>query len=722
MTIARFEKKLRHQQQRWFLEYRRRDWEERHQRFGASVYLLEPNIKQGEGGLRDVHALRWLAFLFYGTTALEALEQHDLVTAAERDSLLKGVEMLLRVRNVLHVIEGRKSDVLHFDKQARIAEALGYHTEGHFLAEELFMRDYYLLARETFRIGQHVIRDLTEPTRRRGWLEREREVDGALHSRGGRLFVAGDEKGWFEQDPPRLVSVFARAAELKCEIAEPTRRAIEQVVKQPLDGALSENTAARDAFLAVLRSRNAVGPILRDMHETGVLSAYLPEFEHLFCMVRADSYHKYTVDEHSLRAVESADRLRAGDPAVPEMLRREAKEIRRWDLLYFAVLIHDIGKGEGHGHVLRGGQIAQRIAARMDLPVEDGEIIRRLVADHLKMTHVALRRDLDDPRTIERTARDAGDIEYLRLLYALTYCDLSAVSPESWTEWKSVLLAELFAKTAAFLAGKPSAHWSGASHEQLLEAVRAHLTMPEEEHGVRLDDYLTELPERYIASTESRLIAHHYEMIDALDEENRIVWELRHPPGARYSELTVVAYDRPGVFSILCGALASKRINILGAQVFSTKGGGVIDRFQITDSRGEPLPEGFVLERLRNDVNRIFLGKKTVEDLFDKVHGDKRPRASADLQMVAPPKVEIDSESSDHSTIIEVYGYDRLGLLYDITHVFTNHNLSIDLAIITTEAYRVVDVFYVTDSDNNKIDDPLAIERLRKELLEVISV
>jgi [protein-PII] uridylyltransferase len=485
---------------------------------------------------------------------------------------------------------------------------------------------------------------------------------------------------------------------------------------------LAESDVGRRTLLAVLGAPDEVGGTLRDMHECGVLGACLPEFRRLFCMVRADSYHKYTVDEHLLRAVEAADQLRAKDSRTPEILRREALNVRRWDLLYLAILIHDIGKGEGHGHVLRGGQIGQRIAARLGLTAEEGEAVRRLVLDHLKMVHVALRRDLEDPKLVERLARDVGDPEHLRMLYILTYCDLRAVSPDSWTEWKSALLAELYEKTVAVLAGTPGpAPRGAAAYDALLENVRSCLTLPEHEHPIALGDYLTELPERYVATTPPGQIAHHYEMFEALDEENRVVWELRHPEGANYSELTVAAYDRPGVFSVLCGALSSKRINILSAQIFSTKGGGVIDRFQVQDVRGEPLPEGFVLERLRNDVNRIFCGRKTVEELFEKAPRETAPRPRPDLQRIAPPSVVVDNDTSERSTIIEVKGYDRIGLLYDVTRVFTDHGLDIDLALITTEAYRVVDVFYVTDAENNKFDDPAEIEKIKAELLAVVS-
>jgi len=506
-----------------------------------------------------------------------------------------------------------------------------------------------------------------------------------------------------------------------CRVSETTARTIKRLLAQGVGVDLSADVAIRRVLLTVLGASGEVGAHLRDMHESGALSVCVPEFGRLFCMVRADSYHKYTVDEHSLRAVEVADRLRGGDPTAPGLLRRESQHIRRWDLLYLVILIHDIGKGEGHGHVLRGGQIAQRVAAHLNLSRDDAETVRRLVLDHLKLSHVALRRDLKDPTLVERVARDLGDLEYLRMLYALTYCDLRAVSPDSWNEWKSALVAELYEKTAAVLAGGTAAlpRRAGANG-RLLDQVRCHVALPEQEQTVPLADYIAELPERYADTTAPDLIAHHYEMLEALDDRNRVVWELRHPSGANYSELTVVTSDRPGVFSVLCGALASKQINILSAQVFSTKGGGVIDRFQVQDVRGEPLPEGFVLERLRKDVNRIFRGEKSVEELFKKIPREK-PLARPDLERIAPPDVIVDNESSEHSTIIEVKGYDRLGLLYDVTRLFTRYELSIDLAIITTEAYRVVDVFYVTDSENNKFDDPAKVEGLCAELLEVVS-
>jgi len=717
----RFERKLRRNQQQWFLEFRRRDWDERHEHYGSSVYLLEPNVKQGEGGLRDVHTLRWLEFLLYGTTSLNALEQNGRISAAEREALLKVVDFLLRVRNQLHLLEGRKCDLLSFDKQPRVAQALGYKTDKEWLAEELFMRDYYLMAREAFRIAQHVIHDLTEPSRPAPLFKREQAINERLRCRQNRLYVAGDEAAYFQEDPTRLIEIFATALSAGCRVSDPTKRTIEQLVARGVGADLCASESARRAFLSILSAPGEVGATLRDLHESKVLAACLPEWGRLFCMVRADSYHKYTVDEHLLRAVEAADRLRAGDPTAPELLRREAQRVRRWDLLYLAILIHDIGKGEGHGHVLRGGQVAQRITARMNLPAGEAEAVRQLILDHLRLVHVALRRDLEDPKLIERVARDIGDPEHLRMLYVLTYCDVRAVSPDSWSEWKSALLGELYEKAAAVLAGLAAlSPRAGAACADLLDKVRSHLTSPESEHTIPLADYLAGLPDRYVSTVPPDQIAHHYEMFGALDEENRVIWELRHPPGANYSELTVVAYDRPGVFSVLCGALSSKRINILSAQIFSTKGGAVIDRFQVQDSRGEPLPEGFVLDRLRNDVNRIFCGKKSADEVFGKAPAEPL-RQRPELQRIAPPSVVVDNDGSERSTIIEVKGYDRIGLLYDVTKIFTAYGLDIDLALITTEAYRVVDVFYVTDAENNKLDDPVTIAKLRAELLAAVS-
>jgi len=718
----RFNRRLRSEQQKWFLEFKRRDWEERHQRYGSSVYLLEPNVKEGEGGLRDIHTVRWLAYVLYGESSLETLERHGKITAAERATVLQGADFLFRIRNQLHLNEGRKSDVLLFEKQPEIARSLGYTGDDTSLAEERFMRDYYVKAREIFHITARVVEELAAPPSRTARSKTtERALGDRLVRRNGFLYVTGDEAAYFRDDPVRFVEVFAKAAAETCRVSHATKRTIERLLAEDDAADLSDNERARNAFLSILRSPGDVGAVLRDMHECGVLELCIPEFRRIFCMVRADLYHKYTVDEHSLRAVETADRVRAGDSAVPELLRRESKLVRRWDLLYLAILIHDIGKGEGHGHVRRGAQIAQHIASRLRLSAEETETVRRLVLDHLKLSHTALRRDIEDPMVVGRVADSVGDIEYLRMLYVLTYCDLCAVSPESWTEWKSVLLAELYTRTASVLAGsKEPPRRIGPSPEEIIAQVRERLTYPEEEHAIPLEEYLAELPERYLATTPPELVAHHYEMLDALDEENRVFWELRNVPGMEYSEITVAAYDQPGLFSVLCGAFASKGINILGAQIFSTKGGFVIDRFQVQDVRGEPLPEGFVLERLRNDVNRILRGKKRIEDLFAKA--PRRAVATrSDVHLFAPPDVVVDNESSKCSTIIEVKTYDRLGLLYDVTRVFTRHNLDIELARITTEAYRVVDVFYVTDSENNKIDDPAEIERLRAELLEVIS-
>jgi len=267
-----FERCLRGDQQRWFLEFRQHDWEERHERYGSSVYLLEPNVKEGEGGLRDIHTVGWLEFVVYGTASLDALEEHGLISVDEREALLGGMDSLLRVRNQLHLLEGRKCDVLSFEKQPRVALALGYATDEKWLAEELFMRAYYVSAREVFQIAQRLVGELAQPSGGKRPSEREQVVDERLRCRGGRLYVAGDDAAYFEQEPARLVQIFGKAAAMGCRVSETTARTIKRLLAQGVGADLSADVAIRRVLLTVLGASGEVGAHLRDMHESGALS------------------------------------------------------------------------------------------------------------------------------------------------------------------------------------------------------------------------------------------------------------------------------------------------------------------------------------------------------------------------------------------------------------------------------------------------------------------
>jgi [protein-PII] uridylyltransferase len=468
--------------------------------------------------------------------------------------------------------------------------------------------------------------------------------------------------------------------------------------------------------MEIMAQKSGAGPAMHAMHETGVLADYMPEFRKLFCLVRIDHYHRYTVDEHLIKTLyELEDLFQTGAGQRPE-LAAEAHKVKRWDLLNLSLLLHDIGKGEGHGHVLRGAIISQKMTQRMGLPPEDQEVVRQLILQHLKMVHISQRRDLEDPTVIAEMAGTVPNPELLRMLYILTYCDTRAVGPGAWSDWKGMLLYDLYRKTVMLLEGtNPIAPMDDAARKKVLNNVVA--AAKGEHTNEEIAQFINNATPKYLTTLPPAKIVRHIALQKSLSDENRVAWHVEEPAGMNYTEITTVGLDVRGLLSMLCGALSSKDINILSLQAFSTKDGHAIDVFQVTDLRGNQLPQGFRLDRLRQELNNVLQKRKTVAEAFPI--RKRLKKTERDVAVVKPTQVILNNDSSPDFTILEVKAYDRPGLLYDITRICDEQGYYIHLAMITTEAYRVVDVFYITDLEFNKLS--LAqTKKLRVSLEEII--
>lgn len=714
---------MRTHKKRWFVLKRLEAWHARHEKFGASIYLLEPNVKEGEGGLRDIHTIQWLGCAVLGDHSLQGLERRKILTRSERKQLLDTMSFLYLIRNELHRLEGRKADILTFDMQPKVARALGYRADRQRLVEEKLMQDYYRSARSIYRICRKAVGILQSKAHvgvpRRPRRYRRRRIGPWYWTAGDVIFLRTHSPALVRKHPEILLDIFAQASAMGKKVSDATKDFLRTQLAV-VDEGFRSDPGNRDRFLAILGAPQLIAHTVRDLHETGLLEAYIPEFARIHCLVNIDFYHRYTVDEHLLKALENSETIRSKtNRATPPEIRKVARTIKRWDLLNLALLLHDIGKGEGPGHVLRGGQISQRITSRMGMVLDDQETVRFLILHHLKIAHISQRRDLEDPGVIEELAREVTSLVLLRMLYVLTYCDLKAIGPDIWTNWKGQLLYELYNKTALVLQGSSLRESMRFEvNPNLLQDVAKCLA--KRPRSLRaLGQFLKNTPERYQIFTPPWKIAQQFEMLQELDEETRVVWRLHQPQGTRYTELLVCAVDVPGLFSKMCGALSSKELNILSAQIFSTKDGFAIDTFQLTDLEGKPLPEGFRLDRVRNHLNFVLLGKKPMDDMLEK----RRPQKPLDPDRLAlfPTSIDFNNEDSKDYTIIEVKTLDRPWLLYTITSILAQKGVNIDLALISTEAYRVVDVFYITDLENNKIDNPHNINHIQRLLEKALT-
>jgi [protein-PII] uridylyltransferase len=695
-----------------FLETMLAERDQRYRKFGGSPYIGEPNVKESAGGLRDIHEAMWLASTKFGTRTLRELLDKRLITDREQKATDEALTFLWRVRNELHFLSGHKNDVLSRDVQPQIAKNFGYAADEVALAVEKFMRDYYLHARVIHRVSRRLIARCRETLAHRGAVQRklrqEALADGLVVI-DEQIHLAHPDGRAFREEPPRLMKVFWHGHRLGLELGIDVERAIEGALDL-VDESFQRSPEVRDLFLSICRSWGRAATTLREMHELGFLGRYLPEWGALTCLVQYDVYHKFTADQHSLLAVEHLEALAPGQSAESEGLARVVNEVERSDLLMLGMLLHDIGKGKGHGHVAKGIPLIEVLTARLGLPAEDADKVIFLVAHHLTMSHIAQRRDIDDPKTIEALMDVCQTPERLRMLYGLTAADMRAVGPGVMTGWAAQILGELYSRTLLRLTGgqvEPPGRelvaarvWEAMHHEGSRRAVTAHLAM---------------LPDRYLVTTSPQRIAGHLRLVERL-EEDAVTTELFHHPDLDSSELVIATRDVPGLFSLIAGTLAAHGINVLSAQIHTRADGIAIDTFQVNDPLGEPVTEEARWRRTVEALRKVIVGEETVDALLAKRRSG-RPHGEP---IAGPPKISVDNRLSDSYTVVEVKCPDRVGLLYAITRTLSALGLDIGSARIATEIDHAYDTFYVTDREGRRVEDPAAMSRLREALEEAL--
>jgi [protein-PII] uridylyltransferase len=694
-----------------FLRLTLAERDQRYRKYGASPYIGEPNVKESAGGLRDVHTAMWLGTAKFEARTLRELCNKGLITAREQALADAALTFLWRVRNELHFLSKYKNDVLTRAVQPRIAAAFGYVQDGPSLGVERFMRDYYLHARAIHRVSRRLIARCQETLSRRGSAERrERQqalADGLVFI-DGRLHAVDRDPGLFRDDPVRLMKVFWHLHRLGCELSLDLERAVEDSL-DAVDEAFQRSPAVRDLFLDICRNWGRVALTLSEMHELGLLGRYLPEFGALTCLVQYDVYHRFSADQHSLLAVEHLEALAPGKSAVSERAAQVWNEVDKPELLMLGMLLHDIGKAKGHGHVAKGIPLVRELTARLALPPEDAGVVEFLAAHHLTMSHVAQRRDIDDPKTIADFTETVGDPQRLRMLYLLTYADMGAVGPGVLTPWQAVVLHELYARTLARLTGGRVAR---PNRSQLTE--RLHALVHDDVPLQAVKAHVAMTSDRYVTSTSAQRMAEHLRMLRRLDEAP-VVTELFQHPGLGSSDLVVVTRDVPGLFSLIAGTLAARGINIISAQIHTRADGVAIDTFQVNDPTGELLTSSAHWARTLEALRAVLTAEQRVETLLAE-----RRAAARSAPAPALPKIAVNNELSDDYTVVEVKCPDRLGLLYLVTRTFSALDLDIASARIATEIDQAFDTFYVHDGKGRKVDDPAAMEALRTALEQAL--
>ena len=676
---------------------------ERHERFGGSVFLLEPDVKNGTGGLRDLDVARWAARARFRIEDFEGMVRVGALAKREWRDISLAWRFLSNVRNHLHLTARRRADRLIFEQQERVALAMGYPAGG--AGVESFMSDYYRHARSIeLACRMSIGRSLPVPSEP----PHEEDIGGGFKLINGRVSLV--DKASLKEDPMLAMRVYRLAVDRDTLVDDATRQAIVRAcASKPFCSKLRKNKAACRAFADLVKVVQVTqfpgGSVLRELHEVGLLVAMIPEFLPVVGRVHHDIYHVYTVDVHSVAAV---DRLRAlcrGDLAAEEPLAcRLAADMARPNVLFFATLLHDIGKDHGGvNHSERGATLCPEILSRLGFEDAEIEEVQHLTRKHLRMYHVATRRDIDDPHTIREFCTEVHGQEGLNELYLLTIADVSTTSPTALTAWKSRMLNELYVAAERWFGdGPPSRGVAFVTRvrEQVRAALAERAGPPLESEFV--DSVLNALPARYIYANAASWIVKHLAVAFEAREMASLVREI--DISEPYFELAVVADDRPGLLSCIAASLAACKVKVIGAQIYSFQVEGApkraLDMFWVRAGQ-ESSNVRRLLPKIQQQLSDVLAGKIEPSDL---VRGEKQ---SMRWNWRPAPAVEteifIDNRSATRHTVVEVITQDRRDLLFWLTAAMHQEEVTIDLAKINTEGERVADVFYVNELDGSRV-------------------
>ncbi len=708
-----------------FVAAKLKERDERHARAGMSRYMVEPNVKEGKGGLRDLHTLIWIAEYLHGVDS-DHVFKLDMFDAREVRAFMRAFDFLHAVRAHLHFTTGRPEERLTFDLQPEIAQRMGYGDRGApgegQPAVERFTRRYFLVAKEvgaltrafTAALEQEHLKSAPRGLSRflpRGAKAKRKPLDQpGFFEENGRLNIAGPQV--FADDPVALIRLFHIADQRDLDIHPEAFTTVTRSLGL-ITSKVRKDPAAAKAFLDVLARGRDAYRILTLMNESGVLGRYLPEFGRVVAQMQFNMYHSYTVDEHTLRAVGVICDIIAGRLGEEHPLSASIMPlIDDREVLFLAMLLHDTGKGGPDGQEIGGARAARSACERMGLPAAKVDLVAWLVEHHLVMSDFAQKRDVADPGTITAFARIVENPERLRLLLVITVADIRAVGPGVWNGWKGQLLRELYAATeAVFRGGRGSDAAANVRRHQAQAATDARGGLIA--HDPAAADWAATMEDAYFAAFPPDQVASHAALARRAADSGAVAAEARIDRQHNAAEVVVAAKDRPGLFADLALAINSLGANVVGARVFTSRGGQALDAFYVQDVVGQPYgcETPRALQRLAETLELAGRGE------LGKLEPSRPFALGRAAAFSISPSVAIDNEASEHSTVIEASARDRPGLMEALARILSHANLSIQSAHIDGYGERAVDAFYVQTLKGEKLTDAKKIAALKADLL-----
>ena len=728
-----------------YIAARLADQVQRRAKYGDTVFLQEPDLKNGVGGLRDYQNAVWMSRVKLGITNIEELVAQNYLRSDELADFIKAYDFLLRVRNELHFLSLRPTDLLDLDLQPRVAQNLGYPEIDLLARVEHFMQDYYRSAQTIFRVSKLIESRLAliigrdaqgarvsfRESLRASRFRRSKRFDGFV-LRGRDL--ASDNENVFKEDPARLIRVFRHLQQLDCALDFH----LASLIRDSLPLLTPEVTYSYDAnvsFRSILSEAGAVFPTLNLMHELGVLGRFIPEFNGLTCLVQHEFYHRYTADVHTLEAIRQLDLIFTQAEPITLKYREALHETGDPTLLYLTLLLHDIGKADGiQGHAEKGVVIALPILQRLGVSSEAADLVTFVIKNHLVMARFWQKRDVDDPKTAAAFAELVGGAERLRNLYVHTFCDARGTAASLWNSYKDTLHTHLYLATLEHLNLGDAVQASYETKKQMTQQELIARKIP----GISADEIVAHfglLPERYFIQTDSEEIALHIQMVNRLfksiataDSVGSLkpIIEWKDDLNRSLTVVNVVTWDRAGLFYKLAGAFSVAGLSILGAKIISRSDHIAIDTFYVVEPGRGVVQSASAQETFARTIENALVSNK---DLYPDIVGQAKKYAASRFTVSSngealhtsfPPTVEVYHELAMQRTIVEIQARDQIGLLYRLAKIISDHGFDITFARIGTERGVAIDTFYIESSEPSLPVDTPRLQALRDTLTDVI--
>jgi [protein-PII] uridylyltransferase len=717
-----------------YLRERSRDIRKRHAKHSNTVFLQEPNVKESCGGLREYHNLMWTIIVRRNETTLDGLQKDKLLTKTARKQIEAAYEFLMRVRNDLHYSQKQAGDILTLRLQGVVATNLGYPHKSILRRCEEFMRDYYRHTRNLFnrstslmqRFEIELEQDKSMPSKLLSFLSKSDKIErfDGFHSKGGLIYP--DNKNVFADDPGRLMRLFHHTQRRGLELS-PTIRNIIKRNRDLMTKAFRYNKKNRETFEQILMQRGDVARVLRQMHHVGFLGRYLPEFGALTDLVQHEFFHLFTADEHTLRCIDQLDALAHSEDPKAGFMQKLFREIDDPYIIYLALILHDTGRAKNQRtHADASATLASNVCHRLQIKGERRKRLVFLVDHHLTFWRTATTMNIDDPATIAQFAGAVRNRSYMETLLLFSYVDSKGTSAESWNDWKASLMMQLYRSTLKFFEDQEgfTAKLKRPA-EELQKEVRSKLP---ENYAQEVNAHFRAMPERYFRFRGAGSVVRHVKLFHEFFESvaadprgsltPRLTWEQR--PNEGFSLLEVSSWNRGHLLSRVAGALSSRRINILSADLFLRADDLVLDIFRVCTTRFEPVTsksDKKAVEKLLATTDQTdfheLIAKARSSSIFD---------VEIDNSVGMPQRVYVSNHLNPDYTVLEIQARDRLALLYDIFSAISELGVDIVHARISTQQGAAIDSIYVTDEFGKKISNPAHLAHLEKAVAEAVGI